>query len=86
MHCMGSLALRNVLRDLLDLDMLFVGEHALVVNEFESHPALAVVAELRLSDSTSLDELIFLLLALAAPVRGLLHLWHGVRSPDDDSL
>lgn len=71
---------------LLHLDMLLITEHAKIVHHFKSESAIAVFANFWLGDFSALDIFAFFALALGAPEGGLLHLWSGIRSSNNNTL
>jgi len=86
LHRLRSLSFRHSLWSFLHLDILLVREHALVMNLLECEPALALLADLWLSNSSSFNVLVLFLVALATSETGFFHLGNGVGGPDDNSL
>jgi len=56
------------------------------VNELVGEPALALLTNFRLRNSSSLDVLVFFSVASGTSEAGLLHLWNCVRCPDHYTL
>jgi len=65
--------------------MLFITEHAEIVDHFECVAAIAISAKIWFSNSSTLKILVFFSLAFAASEAGFLHLWHSIRSSDDNT-
>lgn len=86
MHCVRGLTFGDRLRCLLQLDMLLVGEEARVVHHLERVALLTVVAEVRLEDASSLDELILCKPAVHTFECSFLHFGDDVAVTDDDAL
>ena len=85
MNGLWSLTFWDSLRCFLHLDVLFVREHTPVVNHLKSASTPAIVAEVWLSDLTSLDVSEFLLLTFGALEIGFFHLWDSVGGSDDNT-
>lgn len=70
----------------LQLDVLFVTEHAHVVDKLESLSALALVAKIWLNDLASFDELLNYEVAFVALESGFLHLRDHIVASNNDTL
>jgi len=66
--------------------MLFIREHAPVVNHLESASTSAIVTVIWLGDLTSFDKFEFLLLTFGALEIGFLHLWDCIGGSDNNTL
>ena len=75
----------NALWSFLNLDMLLIGENALVVNDLERITLLAVLTESRLLDSSHLHNSFFFSSTLDALEFSLLHLRHNITVANYDS-
>ena len=85
MNGLRSLAFGDLIRRLLQFDVLLVSKHALVVDELELALRGAALTQLRLRDFATLNEFILNMEALCAPVVSLLHLWNSIAHTDNDS-
>jgi len=81
-----SLSFWDSLRCFLHLDMLFIREHAPIVNHLESASTSAIITEIRLGNLTSFDKFEFLLLTFGALEIGFFHLWDCVGGSDNNTL
>ena len=86
MYCVRCLTLRNSFWGLLHLDMLLVREVTVVVNHLKSVRSLAVLAIVRIEDTSTLDELILLKATLLTLEACFLHFRNDIRVPDYNTL
>jgi len=82
---LGCLTLWDTLWSLLHLDVLLVGEDALVVDDLEGVTLVAILTEGWLLDTACLDAPFFLTATFDALEVGLFHLGNDVTVADDDA-